>query len=202
LTEGENRKGGYTYDTVGNLTSYNGVTLSYTDSVWQDRLTRVTLNLTSGPIDGLIPYDGGLLDGGIIVEEEIGTIGGGAQVYDEAGNPTTYANTAGRWNFTWDGRELKTAVRQEIVIPIPISYTYDENGLRTTKTVGDTTHTYFYAADGTLIRETRSNGDTMEFLYDHAGQPYAFILNTTMAPNHQGTFVEEGAFAVFSFRGR
>ena len=169
----------YTYDTVGNLTSYDGVTLSYTDSVWQDRLTEVTINLQIfDPEDGLIPYDGGLLDGDIIVDEEIDIIGVGAQVYDEVGNPTSYANGTNRWNFTWDGRELKTAVPEGI--GNSVSYTYDENGLRTTKTVGDTTHTYFYAADGTLIRETRSNGDTMEFLYDHAGQPYALILNGTV----------------------
>ena len=193
----------YTYDTVGNLTSYNGIILSYTDSVWQDRLTRVTLNPTYGPIEDPIPYNGGLLDGGIIVEEEIGIIVGGAQVYDEAGNPTSYANGTARWNFTWDGRELKTAVPQGI--GSSVSYTYDENGLRTTKTVGDTTHTYLYAADGTLIRETRSNGDTMEFLYDHAGQPYALILNGTVyyyVVNLQGDvvrIVDESGNTVVSY---
>ena len=49
---------------------------------------------------------------------------------------------------------------------------------------GTTTHTYLYAADGTLIREIVDNPngtqDIMEFLYDHAGQPYSFVLNNAI----------------------
>ena len=143
----------YAYDKVGNLTSYCGNTLAYNDSQWQDRLS---------------------------------TYKGYAQYYDGMGNPTSYHNGTGRWNFTWDGRELTQAVKSGT--SYPSSYSYDENGLRTTKTVvsasGTTTHTYLYAADGTLIREIRNNPDgttdTMEFLYDHAGQPYSFVLNNVM----------------------
>lgn len=126
---------------------------AYTDSSWQDRLSSYR---------------------------------GFAQYYDGMGNPTSYHNGTGRWNFTWDGRELKTAQLRGTTNPS--SYSYDENGLRTTKTVvssaGTTTHTYLYAADGTLIREIRVNPDgttdTMEFLYDHAGQPYSFVLNNVI----------------------
>lgn len=70
----------------------------------------------------------------------------------------------------------------------PSSYSYDENGLRTTKTVvsasGTSVNTYLYDTAGTLLRQVVENPDgttdIMEFMYDESGRPYAVLLNSTI----------------------
>lgn len=72
--------------------------------------------------------------------------------YDSIGNPTLYrGNTA-----TWQGRRL--------VDYRGIKYTYDHNGIRTSKSANGTTVEYFY--DGTtLLAEKRTNGTITKWLY-------------------------------------
>lgn len=95
--------------------------------------------------------------------------------YDAIGNPKKYYNGTD-WEFTWqNGRELTTASKTGT----SISYTYDGDGIRTSKTVGDVTYNYVYAS-GKLMRQTwTENGTTkvMDFVYDDKGAPYAFRYN-------------------------
>ena len=91
--------------------------------------------------------------------------------YDQIGNPLSYYNGT-RWTFTWEnGRSLATATAGTT----SVSYAYDAGGLRTSKTVGDVTHTYLYAS-GQLLRETYS-GMTFDFFYDSNGHAYALKHN-------------------------
>ena len=94
--------------------------------------------------------------------------------HDEIGNPLSYYNGT-RWTFTWeDGRQLATATDGTT----SISYTYDADGIRTSKTVNGVKHTYVYAS-GKLLRETY--GDTIiDFFYSTSGQPYALNYNGTV----------------------
>ena len=89
-------------------------------------------------------------------------------VYDDIGNPLTYIN--GR-TFTWtDGRKLATVVQGDD----NISYTYDVDGLRSSKTVNNQTTT-FYWIDGSL--EGQKTGDEcILFLHDEAGTIYGFTV--------------------------
>ena len=107
-------------------------------------------------------------------------VDGHTLTYDSAGNPLTYYNGQD-WTFTWkEGRQLATAVSGDT----SVSYNYDAEGLRTSKTVGDTTYNYTYLGDK-LVKY--SCGDTvMEFSYDDQGRPhslayggktYHYILN-------------------------
>ena len=74
-----------------------------------------------------------------------------------------------------NGRELTHA--EDAAGTYDLDYTYDMNGLRTSKEVNGVTHTYIYAG-GKLIRETY--GDTvMDFVYDRNGYPYALYYNGT-----------------------
>ena len=66
-----------------------------------------------------------------------------------------------------NGRSLATATDGTT----NISYAYDANGLRTSKTVGSTTTYYFYAG-GQLLRQT-TGGTPKDFFYDANGYPYA-----------------------------
>ena len=63
--------------------------------------------------------------------------------------------------------------------------------MRTKKTVGNTEYEYYYAGDK-LIRMTIGEDTEMDFLYDHAGQPYAVKYNGTVyyyILNQQGDVV-------------
>ena len=93
--------------------------------------------------------------------------------YDEVGNPTSYYNGT-RWSFGWEhGRQLATASDGTT----DISYTYDADGLRTSKTVDGVVYNYYYSGDK-LVR--LSYGDVvMDFFYDAEGRPYAMKYNNT-----------------------
>ena len=67
--------------------------------------------------------------------------------YDAQGNPTSYLGHT----LTWEkGRQLKKFIKSAGTV---IDYTYNANGIRTSKTVGDVKHTY--TLDGTkILRET------------------------------------------------
>ena len=52
------------------------------------------------------------------------------------------------------------------------SYTYDSDGLRLTKTVGDVQHKYVW--QGSQLVSENWAGQELEFFYDESGSPYAF----------------------------
>ena len=58
-----------------------------------------------------------------------------------------------------------------------ISYTYDPDGIRTSKTVNGTT-TKYHVMNGTLLGQTKGS-DTIVFLYDEKANRYGFDYNGT-----------------------
>ena len=94
--------------------------------------------------------------------------------YDGSGNPTSYYNGT-RWTFGWEeGRNLVSAA----ATGKQIFYTYDHEGIRTSKTVNGTTHNYVYAS-GKLLRETYGE-NVLDFFYDANGRPFALKYNGTV----------------------
>ena len=93
--------------------------------------------------------------------------------YDNIGNPLLYREgTNGKQiQFTWEGRELKTAVANDK----NLSYTYNSDGIRTSKTVDGVTTTYFL--DGSTIMAQKSGSDVMWFVYDSDGTRVGFTYN-------------------------
>lgn len=90
--------------------------------------------------------------------------------YDEVGNVLTYGDK----EFTWNtGRNLESIVDGDN----QYSYTYDENGIRTSKTVNGVT-TYYNTNDGVILSQTDGT-NTMYFQYDTNGAPLGFIYNGT-----------------------
>ena len=85
-------------------------------------------------------------------------------VYDAQGNPTTYLGHT----LTWEkGRQLKSFDSN--------TYTYNANGIRTSKTVDGVTHTY--TLDGTkILRETWGN-NTLIPLYDNEESVCGIYIN-------------------------
>ena len=101
------------------------------------------------------------------------TYDGQAITYNAIGNPTSYYNGP-RWTMSWtNGRSLATASKSGT----SLSFAYDANGLRTSKTVNGTTYRYYYAG-GKLMRMTWGT-NTIDFFYDASGLPYAMKYNGT-----------------------
>ncbi len=77
--------------------------------------------------------------------------------------------------FTWQyGRRLSSISHNGD----SISYTYDPDGIRTSKTVNGTT-TKFHIMNGTLLGQTRGSDKKIIFLYDEKASKYGFDYNGT-----------------------
>ena len=85
--------------------------------------------------------------------------------YDEIGNPLQYRDGM---SFTWDkGRQLQSVTKNGVTT----SYTYDENGLRLSKTTGGVT-TKIYRTNGQMVGMNSSDGKDLMFLLDGSGNVY------------------------------
>ena len=102
-------------------------------------------------------------DGVITANEQIS--------YDEIGNPTTYLGNS----LAWDGRQLTSYNN--------ITYSYDADGIRASKTVGNTKTEYYYVG-GVIHYQVSTDITTGEkvnelyFLYDSYGHLTAIKLIT------------------------
>ena len=88
--------------------------------------------------------------------------------YDANGNVLTYGDRAFIWNT---GRHLESITDGEN----EYTYTYDENGIRTSKTVNGLT-TYYNTMDGIILSQTDGT-NTMHFQYDPDGVPLGLNYN-------------------------
>ena len=80
---------------------------------------------------------------------------GTAITYDAIGNPLSYYNGE-NYTFTWDGRRLATAAKGSNTM----SFTYDDEGIRTSKTVNGVTTNYYY--ESSLLMKEESPSYTIE----------------------------------------
>ncbi len=136
----------YSYDAGGNITEKK--TYAYTTGDLTGKTATKTVNYTYGNSawkDELTAYNGERIE------------------YDEIGNPTLYRG----WGMTWQGRQLQTAEKGGTAL----NYTYDSEGIRTSKTVGSTTTKYLL--NGTQILAQTTNGITTSFFYDQQGNRVA-----------------------------
>lgn len=183
-TGGYNRTIDYTYDNNGNISR-----IGYSVYVY-DEAGQLIKNLDSRNGNGVqYTYD----KGGNIVSidklekglktENIGTYvygnanwkdllteyNGNEITYDEIGNPLTYYNgTELKWTM---GRRLKSAVRSD---GVKIKYTYNADGLRTSKTINNVKFNYYWN-ENKLTGQT-FGGNTMYFRYD-GDTPIGFEYN-------------------------
>ena len=95
--------------------------------------------------------------------------------YDEIGNPLSYRDGM---EMTWlNGRKLTTLQSGND----SISYKYDSNGVRTSKTVNGVEYTYEYL-NGKLMHETRGE-KVFDYCYDANGQLYAVSYKANSSTN-------------------
>ena len=101
-------------------------------------------------------------------KDELTAVNGTPLTYDENGNVLTYGDKSFTWNT---GRNLESITDGDN----KYSYTYDENGIRTSKTVNGVT-TYYNTKDGVILSQIDGT-NTMYFQYDTNGFPLGFIYN-------------------------
>ena len=93
---------------------------------------------------------------------------GTAITYDEIGNPLS----DGTRTYTWEhGRELSSLRENNLTW----SYTYDSNGLRTSR--GSREKSYRYVYSGSKLVQMTVDGYTFNFTYDASGTPLTVSLN-------------------------
>ena len=169
------------YDIKGRITStsYNGKTFNYTYDI-NSQLTAVSGNNYSASY----AYDsrGNITNKNVNGtsttftysnsdwKDELTAVNGTPLTYDENGNVLTYGDKSFIWNT---GRNLASIVDGDN----EYSYTYDENGIRTSKTVNGITTSY-NTKDGVILYQTDGT-DTLYFQYDTSGVPLGFIWNGT-----------------------
>ena len=158
----------YTYDDRGNMlnkTEYAYVANGGTLGAAADTITYGYESEYQAWADQLTSYDGEAIR------------------YDASGNPTTYRG----YTMAWQGRRLTGATNGTNTI----SYSYDENGIRTQKTVNGTVTNYNYQGSA-LISQVTGN-DTLLFSYDANGNVAAVNYNGTYyyyVRNGQGDIVK------------
>ena len=151
----------YTYDAKNQLVKHDSVSLNaiytYEYDLGGNIKSKTIYNKDSGATS-TINYTYGNSAWG----DELTAYNGESIVYDKIGNPTTYRG----WGMTWQGRQLTKAVKDKTV-----TFTYDSEGIRTSKSDG--TNTTKYLLNGTQILAQTTNGKTLSFFYDQQGNRVA-----------------------------
>lgn len=175
----------YYYDDIGQLTRednpYLNKSYSYTYDKNGNRISKSTYQYTTAatlPSELYQSYEYwqyGNDDWGDQLTSYMGT----PITYDEIGNPLTYSN----YEFEWEnGRQLK-----KITVGLGMSvyeYTYNDEGIRTSKKVTGTTH--YYTLNGSQILTEQWGNIFIVYLYDESGSPIGMQYRTkSMA---EGTF--------------
>ena len=163
----------YTYDSLNQLSSelyYNKSTntgkVKYYSYSKSGNVSYYEYDFVSGLYVNL-ETSGHSYGSGTDWKEMLTSYGGTPITYDANGNPLSYYNGQS-YTFTWQkGRQLASAVTGTD----SITYAYDVNGRRISKTVNGTTHTYTY--DGMLLLCDMWDDKYIEYFYDSSGSPYA-----------------------------
>ena len=152
----------YTYDAKNQLVKHDSVTLNATFTYTYDVAGNIKSKTIYNKEDGTtstIDYTYGNSNW----KDELTAYGNENIEYDTIGNPTLYRG----WTMGWEGRQLKSAGKNGT----NLSFTYDSEGIRTSKTVGSTTTKYLL--NGTQILAQTTNGKTLSFFYDQQGNRVA-----------------------------
>ena len=147
----------YTYDSLGQLTSwYNAATNETT--VYEYFKGGNIASITKG--DEVREFLYGINDQLTYYNEKFLT-------YDNVGNPLNYRDLI---RLTWkNGRQMATFKLGDTLA----SYDYDENGIRTKKTVNGITTTF--QLDGSKIVSENRNGTVQSYFYDENGSVLGIV---------------------------
>lgn len=157
----------YFYDSRGNITREKNYSYSTTDDLRNNKPEE----------DGVFDFD---YENSVWVDG-IETVSGDEQVvYDENGNPISIDDLIFNWT---NGRSLSSLQYEDEngQLQTLLSYKYDENGIRVSKTYGDVT-TYYVTDNGYItaqyqLDESGNICELMRFIYDSANTLLGFTYN-------------------------
>ena len=133
-------------DNAGNITSKKTYSLTAEGTTPSSPTSTYEYGYASGWGDRLTSYNGQTIE------------------YDVIGNPTRYYNGLS-YNFTWTGRQLTGATKGGV----SYSFTYNDEGMRTSKTKNGVTTTYYL--EGSRIVAEETNDNLTVYIYDASGMP-------------------------------
>ena len=148
----------YTYDNAGNITSVKEYPLTAEGATPSGMLAQKTYGYTDAAWGDLLT-----------------SFGGNAITYDGIGNPLSYYNGA---TFGWFGRQLVGATYNGKTM----SFTYNDEGIRTSKTVDGVVTTYYLEGSRIIAEETA--GNVTVYFYDTAGS----VLGMRYLPSGTSTW--------------
>ena len=141
----------YSYDNAGNILSEK--VYSYTTAATLSSLT---------PLESHVYTYGNANWGDLLTSYD-----GSAISYDGIGNPLSYRGMAFSWT---QGRRLETILLENK----ELSFTYNDEGIRTTKTVNGVTH-YYNLEGSSIVDESWTDASGIEhiiiYIYDETGAP-------------------------------
>lgn len=193
FTGGYNKTLRYGYDAYGNISEINNIWYLYDEA--SELTTEVDIKTGTGK-DYIYDKGGNITEvrhftNGEYGETDTFTYGddnwkdllteynGNEITYDEIGNPLTYYNgTEFKWTM---GRRLKSAVRSD---GVKIKYTYNADGLRTSKTINNIKFNYYWNGDK-LTAQINGDNNKWYFRYDedtpigfeYNGKEYYYVTN-------------------------
>lgn len=129
----------YSYDHGGNITTKREY--AYTTGTLGTPLATVAYTYDAAWKDKLVSYNGQSI------------------TYDEIGNPLTYRG----YTMTWEGKRLQTLTGSGL----SIGYTYDEQGVRSSKTVNGATTSFSYNGSLLMAQATGSGESQIKQLYSY-----------------------------------
>ncbi|MFR2462316.1 MAG: hypothetical protein ACLTAN_10755, partial [Christensenellaceae bacterium] len=141
----------YAYDKIGRLVSEKNLDGNREICYTYDNSGNILTKTDNGTVTDYRYKDG---------TDRLMSFGTELFAYDDMGNPTTYRNMSCVWE---KGRQLKSISDGANTV----SFTYDEFGMRTTKTAGGITTNYVYE-NGKLLREV-TGSDKIDFVYGSDG---------------------------------
>jgi RHS repeat-associated protein len=173
ITEGSTLKAEYTYDTMNQLiredSAYSEKSIDYTYDVGGN-ITSKTIYAYTGGVRGALEDTivCGYTDAW---KDKLTSYDGQSLSYDAIGNPTTYRDNL---SFTWaNGRELATVINDGV----NGSFTYNDSGIRTSKTYNGVTTSYLLNGSS-IVRQTQGES-ILDFFYDENGNLYGFQKGTS-----------------------
>lgn len=173
ISENGVQKVSYTYDSSNELTRE--------DNVWQNETITYTYD-TNGNIESktVYPYTTGDLSsvmatstvpytyGNTSDTSQLTIYNGKSISYDTNGNMTGCDG----WTYTWSGKNLSGSSKTGSTV----SYSYNSDGIRTSKTVNGTTT---YTLNDNVIKSQTDGTNTISYTYDDESNPLTMTLNGT-----------------------
>jgi RHS repeat-associated protein len=163
----------YVYDDLGQVIRENNArdntTILYDYDLAGNILSRTTYAYTTGSVDGLTPTSTfSYTYGNSVWEDQLTAFNGLSITYDDLGNPLEFGDRS----FSWEkGRQLSGLTDTNL----EVSYTYNDAGIRTSKTVNTVTTTYQLSGDKVTAEIT--GNQILYYTYDASGHVVTMNVN-------------------------